>query len=102
MFKRISITEAKRMMDESSVQVVDVRDPLSYQAGHIPGAINLTNESIKTFMDSASKTQPVLVCCYHGNSSQSAAAFLNEQGFADTYSIDGGFETWKLQFPVER
>jgi len=34
------------------------------------------------------------VVCYHGISSQSAAAYLAEQGFRDTYSLDGGFEAW--------
>jgi thiosulfate sulfurtransferase len=34
------------------------------------------------------------VYCYHGNSSQSAAAYLAEQGFEATFSIDGGYETY--------
>jgi len=32
------------------------------------------------------------VVCYHGNSSQSAAAYLVGQGFAEVYSLDGGIE----------
>jgi thiosulfate sulfurtransferase len=42
---------------------------------------------------------PVVVCCYHGNSSQSAAQFLVEQGFTEVYSLNGGFEQWKVSYP---
>lgn len=44
-------------------------------------------------------SKPVLVMCYHGNSSKSAAQYLLTQGFDQVYSIDGGFEAWRLAFP---
>jgi len=40
--------------------------------------------------------KPVVVVCYHGMSSQSAASYLNEQGFDDIYSLDGGYSAWSL------
>jgi thiosulfate sulfurtransferase len=43
----------------------------------------------------------VVVVCYHGNSSQSAAAYLASQGFSDVYSLDGGFELWQTTYPEE-
>lgn len=102
MFKRISITEAKQLLDSGEAQVVDIRDEHSYQAGHIPSAHHLDNSNLQQFIESADLDKPLLVCCYHGNSSQSAAEFLNSKGFEHTFSIDGGFESWKLQFPTER
>lgn len=102
MFKRISISEAKNLIDEKDAQVVDIRDPQSYAAGRIPQAYALNNDSLESYVDNAELQKPLLVCCYHGNSSQSAADFLNQQkGFHDVYSIDGGFEAWKLQYDVE-
>ncbi|MFT4862153.1 MAG: thiosulfate sulfurtransferase, partial [Pseudohongiellaceae bacterium] len=47
------------------------------------------------FIAAADTAQPLVVCCYHGNSSQSAAAFFAEQGFVQSYSLDGGFEAWQ-------
>jgi thiosulfate sulfurtransferase len=41
------------------------------------------------------------VVCYHGNSSQSAAAYLVSQGFSEVYSLDGGFELWRTTYPTE-
>ncbi|MGL5597426.1 MAG: rhodanese-like domain-containing protein, partial [Aeromonas sp.] len=44
---------------------------------------------------------PVIVMCYHGNSSQGAAQYLLQQGYDEVYSLDGGFEGWRSTFPVE-
>jgi thiosulfate sulfurtransferase len=44
---------------------------------------------------------PVIVCCYHGISSQQAAQFLIHQGFEEVYSLDGGFEAWRKDQPFE-
>jgi thiosulfate sulfurtransferase len=101
MFKRISIIEAKQLIDTGDAQIVDIRDEQSFQTAHIPCAIHLDQSSLQTFIESADVDKPVLVCCYHGNSSQSAADFLNSKGFEHTFSIDGGIEAWKLQYPTE-
>ncbi|EGH30312.1 thiosulfate sulfurtransferase, partial [Pseudomonas syringae pv. japonica str. M301072] len=47
---------------------------------------------ISDFIREADLDKPLVVVCYHGNSSQSAAAYLVGQGFSDVYSVDGGFE----------
>ena len=79
------------------VQVVDIRDRESFAAGHIPGAQLLNNETIEGFISSADKTRPLVVCCYHGHSSQNAAEFLAQQEFAEVYSLDGGYTAWAAQ-----
>ncbi|MGL5628515.1 MAG: rhodanese-like domain-containing protein, partial [Plesiomonas shigelloides] len=43
---------------------------------------------------------PVIVMCYHGNSSQGAAQYLVNQGFDEVYSLNGGFEAWRKVAPV--
>ncbi|MBY5994069.1 thiosulfate sulfurtransferase GlpE [Ferrimonas balearica] len=80
---------------QSGVQVVDIRDPNAFAAGHIPGALHLHNGNLAEFILNAEFEQPLVVCCYHGISSQSAAAYLAEQGFEQVYSLDGGFEGWQ-------
>ena len=47
----------------------------------------------------ANQQAPLIVCCYHGNSSQGAAAYLASIGFAETYSLDGGFDLWRQTYP---
>jgi len=94
-YKRISIDEARSMMAAEEVTVIDVRDPGSFQSGAIEGAIHVSDNNIQDFIADTDKSQPLLVCCYHGNMSQGAADYFSEQGFADTYSIDGGYEAWR-------
>ncbi len=101
MFKRISIVETKTLMDESQATVVDIRDPQSFQNGHMPTANHISNDNLADFIAEADKSKPLVVVCYHGNSSQQAAQFFAEQGFSEVFSMDGGFEAWKLQYEFE-
>jgi len=79
-----------------SVTVIDIRDQGSFNAGHIEAARHVDNSSVEAFLLQADKLKPLIVCCYHGNSSQGAADYFNAQGFHTTYSLDGGYEQWKL------
>jgi len=98
-FQRITAGDAKALMEQGYLNVADIRDAMSFQSGHIRNARRLDNDNLADFMASVKKDDPILVCCYHGNSSQGAAQFLAGQGFSKVYSLDGGFEMWKLAFP---
>ena len=99
-FKRIDPISAHNLRLDGAA-VVDIRDPHSFANGHIRGARHLDNHSLADFIASADLDAPLLVVCYHGNSSQSAAAYLAHQGFSDVYSLDGGFELWNRHYPDE-
>jgi thiosulfate sulfurtransferase len=98
-FKRISTETSRQLITDREAQLVDIRDEQSFRLGHIEGAMHLDNRSIGDFISTADQSRPVIVYCYHGNSSQPAAAYLNEQGFREVYSMDGGFEVWRGQYP---
>ncbi|MBO1539826.1 thiosulfate sulfurtransferase GlpE [Pseudomonas sp. OA65] len=99
-FKRIPPEQAQALREQGAV-VVDVRDPATFAALHIRGSKHLDNHSIADFIRAADLDAPTVVVCYHGNSSQSAAAYLVSQGFSDVYSLDGGFELWRATYPAE-
>ncbi len=98
-YQRLSVKNAKQMIDEKKVTLVDIRDEQSFQASHMTDAQHIDNQAVADFLKHANKEQPLIVCCYHGNSSQSAAQFFAEQHFAEVYSLDGGFEAWQSMFP---
>ena len=102
-FKRISVEQAKNLCADGAV-MVDIRDPESFAGGHPSGANHLDNQSLAEFIAQADLDAPTIVVCYHGHSSQSAAAYLHSQDFSDLYSMDGGFEEWRHALPelVER
>ncbi|WP_422380975.1 thiosulfate sulfurtransferase GlpE [Marinicellulosiphila megalodicopiae] len=93
MFKHLSVTELKTK-PLTDFTIVDIRDPASFASGSIEGAQLLNNQNIDQFIASADFTKPLVVCCYHGNSSQGAADYLSEQGFAEVFSLDGGYAAW--------
>ncbi len=95
-FQRISVAQAKAMIDAENVTLLDIRDQQSYLAGHVNNAIHLTNENLEGVVDDADKEKPVIIYCYHGNSSQGAADYFFNLGFKQAYSVDGGYEIWKL------
>lgn len=97
-FVPISSDQALELINDGAV-VADIRDPGSFEHAHIKGAVALTNENLQDFMDNTEFEQPIIVCCYHGVSSQSAAAFLCERGYEKVYSLNGGFEQWALTMP---
>lgn len=100
-WQRISPEAAATLLQERQPVVVDVRDEGAFVAGHIPGAVRLDGNSSADFVEQHDKHRPLLVCCYHGHSSQGAAAWLATRGFQEVYSLDGGFEVWRLNYPVE-
>jgi len=78
-FKRIPPEQAQALREQGAV-VVDVRDPATFAALHISGSKHLDNHSLHAFIQGADLDAPTVVVCYHGNSSQGAAAYLVGQG----------------------
>lgn len=95
MVTQLTHEEAEQMMGKREMIIADVRDKESYEEEHISNAIHLSVGTMREFCDKADKSQPILVYCYHGVSSQSVAQHLIEQGFSEVFSLVGGFEVWK-------
>lgn len=98
-FAHISCADTYAKLQQNSVKIVDIRDDAAFNNGHIQGAYQLTNGSIAQFMDENDFDTPIVVVCYHGISSQQAAQYMLHQGFEEVYSMDGGFEAWRSQYP---
>lgn len=96
-YKRISIDDAKALIDAGGVTIADVRDADSFRAARIENAVNVAHETIDEFLATADKEKPLLLYCYHGHSSQGAANYFSELGYQEVYSMDGGFEAWRLK-----
>jgi len=97
-YRCINIDQACELIDQGA-HVVDIRDEGSFGELHINQAFNLNNQNMPDYLAQADFDAPLIVCCYHGISSQSAAAYLVHQGFEQVYSLDGGFEAWRAQCP---
>ena len=94
MFKEISAQKVQEMQEEDAVNVVDIRDPGSFARVHIHNAGSLSAGNVKEYIENTDKEKPLVVCCYHGNSSRGAAEYLSQNGFKEVYSMTGGFDAW--------
>ena len=100
-FAHISAQDAHQKLEAGEARLVDIRDPQSFETAHAVGAFHLTTGSLVPFMNEVNYDTPVIVMCYHGNSSQGAAQYLLQQGYDAVYSLDGGFEAWRREFPIQ-
>ena len=92
---QITAEEAKQMIDENTVIIVDVREPHEYAESHIEGAILLPLSQIHSLAKSAipDKNATLLVYCRTGRRSKEGAAALVDMGYKNVYEF-GGILDW--------
>ena len=93
-YQRISIEDAKELIKDKDITLIDIRDFNSFSSGHIQNAIHIEDLNIENFIQEKDKNKQILIYCYHGNSSQTAASFFYQNGFQQVYSMDEGYEGW--------
>ena len=95
-YRQITMEEAITMMEEETGYIIlDVRTAQEYSEKHIPGAINIANESIGTedISELPDKDQLILVYCRSGNRSKQASEKLVKLGYTNIIEI-GGINSW--------
>ena len=97
-YQCISVQEAKSLIDSREVSLVDIRDPDSFRAANIKQSVNVSGDNIEEFFATSDKAVPLIIYCYHGNSSKGAADYFFSQGYSEVYSVDGGFEEWRVRY----
>ena len=96
-YKQITMSEAVKMMEEEKGYIIlDVRRADEFAEGHIPGAINVANESIGTeqIPELPDKAQLILVYCRSGRRSKEASEKLVKLGYTNVVEF-GGILDWK-------
>jgi rhodanese-related sulfurtransferase len=77
-------------------QVVDVRYPNEWEAGHIEGAVHIPGDYIFDRVGELDPTRPVVTVCRSGSRSAEAAKDLASEGF-DVQNLEGGMDAWVAQ-----
>ena len=95
-YRQINMDEAIVMMEaESDYIILDVRTPEEFSEKHIPGAINIANETIgsEEIPELPDKDQLILVYCRSGNRSKQASEKLVALGYTNIVEF-GGINDW--------
>jgi rhodanese-related sulfurtransferase len=79
--------------------ILDVREPLEFEAGHLEGAVNISLGDLRERMDELPRDREILTYCAVGQRSYYAARALAQHGF-DVKNISGGFKLFLLREDV--
>ncbi len=81
--------------------LIDVREPWEYEAGHVPGAVNLPMSTIGERLDEL-PDGPFDVICKAGGRSARVVEALSARGH-DATNVEGGTDDWiAAGYPIER
>ncbi|HXF40551.1 MAG TPA: rhodanese-like domain-containing protein [Blastocatellia bacterium] len=93
----------QRIEEKDGLQIVDVRGPGEYAAGHAPRAINITLSHLARDLSKLDRTQPTAVICASGYRSSAGTGILAQNGFSQVFNVVGGTNGWiNAGYEVER
>ena len=95
---RIDAEEAKEMMENEDVIIVDVRTEEEFEEQHIEGAILIPDYEIEDLAEEKlpDKEATILVYCRTGRRSENASRALIEMGYTSVYDF-GGIVDWDYE-----
>lgn len=99
----ISSKQAAKMLAENKAIIVDVREGIEWQAGHIQGAKHIPLPIIERKLSELSQYQNthIILQCRSGKRSAKATDILLKAGFKNVYNLTGGIVAWeKARLPI--
>jgi len=101
--KTVDATTLKQWLEQDEVVVVDVREPMEYEAEHIAGTTLIPLGAITTSaLPEVNKGRKLVLHCRSGKRSQYACEQLIEKDPSrEVYNLDGGILAWIARgYPV--
>ncbi|PID00396.1 MULTISPECIES: rhodanese-like domain-containing protein [unclassified Sporosarcina] len=89
-----TLTQEEFIKGYRKAQLIDVREPKDFDAGHILGARNIPFTQFSQRYKEIRPDKPVYL--YDQNTSRTgrAALFLKKKGCTEIYQLRGGFKQW--------
>ena len=90
---RLCAHELAEQIGSQHVSVIDVREPIEYASGHIPGSLNVPLSQLgQAHLPAA----PLVLVCQSGNRSAKGVQTLLERGYAHPVTdLEGGLPSWQ-------
>jgi NADPH-dependent 2,4-dienoyl-CoA reductase/sulfur reductase-like enzyme/rhodanese-related sulfurtransferase len=79
--------------------LLDVRTPDEFASGHIPGAVNIPVDDLRSRLDELPRDRQIAAYCQVGQRGYLATRILIQAGLSAS-NIGGGFKTYKLFHPA--
>jgi hydroxyacylglutathione hydrolase len=103
--EQVSVAELRRMLEEQGeLQLLDVRRPAEFNAGHAPRAANAPlGPRLREEAAGLDAERPLAIICAGGYRSSAATSMLRPLGFRRLYNVEGGTGAWVgAGYPVEK
>jgi rhodanese-related sulfurtransferase len=78
--------------------LLDVRTPPEYAAGHLPEAVNIPLDDLRSRLGELPHGREIAVYCQVGQRGYLATRILRQAGF-DAANVSGGYRTYRLVQP---
>ena len=93
----VPLEELKARLTDGVVTVIDVRPPDEYDAGHVPGSLNIPLSELSARLNEVPASKQVVAYCRGPWCvlAFEAVALLRSHGF-DARRLDGGLPEWRL------
>ena len=101
---RISLDEAKAMLDSGNAVVIDVRQPDEWASGHVAGAIHIPVDDVLARIDELPTDKDLLFICAMGVRSGLACEMAAAMNLATDrlFNIEEGTPAWiQKNLPTE-
>ena len=93
-YEDLHVNQVASFLQQPNAIVIDIRDIHSYNAGHMENALHIDGPSMGQLIRQRKNNPPVLVYCYHGNSSRDMADMISRLGFTNVSHLVGGWQAW--------
>lgn len=90
----LSFDEAKDMIHNNGVQLIDLREATEFNAGHITKAKNVFVGNLAKNLDQLNKDKKILIHCQGGDRAAIGYSILAKNGFNNVYNFSGGINEW--------
>jgi rhodanese-related sulfurtransferase len=74
--------------------LVDVREPWEHALCHIEGSHLVPLQTVPARVEELPRDKDLVLICHHGNRSQRAAQWLEQNGYTRLHNLSGGVERW--------
>ena len=93
---RLTPSQAVRLINSEKAVVVDIRDPKTFEKGHITHAINIPAPELDKSLKELEqyKQQPLIIICTTGQKSVYFMNKLRKQSHRKVYMFAGGMGAW--------
>ena len=90
----ITFDEAKQLIQNNDVQIVDVRGVSEFNSGHIANADNVFVGTLPENLDKISKDKKVVIHCQSGDRAAIAYSILAKNGYKNVLNFSGSINEW--------